>query len=101
VVKSVRSLKTCKKCGHYKDYGYFKDNHSNTEFYVLERHCVIGKCKGYCAYEICVLTALLQGKDKPPKLRKLYKDTSSIGRVLAFNTYLSLNSPIEKQFLNK
>ena len=76
VVKSVRSLKTCKKCGHYKDYGYFSDNHSNTECNVLEEYYVIDKYKGYCKCEKCVSTALSKGKDKPLKLRKLYEDTS-------------------------
>ena len=76
VVKSVRSLKTCKKCGHYKDYGYFSDNHSNTECSVLQEYHVIDKYKGYCNCEKCISTALSKGKDKPPKLRKLYRNAS-------------------------
>ena len=76
VVKSVRSLKTCNKGGHYKDYGHFKDKHSNTECNVLERDCEIVKYKGFCRCETCNFTALLLGKDKPLKLRKLYKGNS-------------------------
>ena len=75
MIKNARSLKTCKKCGHYKDYGYFSDNHSNTECSVLEENYAMDKYKGYCKCKKCISTALLRGKEKPPKLRKLYQDT--------------------------
>lgn len=41
---------------------------------VLEEYYVIDKYKGYCKCEKCVSTALLKGKDKPQKLKKLHQD---------------------------
>lgn len=55
--------------------GYFSGEHSNTECSVLEEYYVIDKYKGYCKCEKCISTALLKGKDKPQKLRKLYQDS--------------------------
>ena len=75
VVKNVRSSRKCKRCGHYKDYEYFSDSHSNTECNVLQEYYVIDKYKGYCKCEKCISTALIKGKNKPQKLRKLYQDT--------------------------
>ena len=72
LLKTVRSLKTCEECGHYNDYGYFSENHSDTECDVPEEYYVIDKYQGYFECKKCISTALSRGKDKPPKLRKLY-----------------------------
>jgi hypothetical protein len=72
VVKQMRALKTCTKCGHYKDYGYFSDLHSNSECNVLQEKYATHKYKGHCSCENCISTALLRGKEKNTKLRKLY-----------------------------
>lgn len=73
IVKQIRALKTCKKCGHYKDYGYYSGDHTNTDCSVHEEKYALEKYKGYCSCQFCQLTALNTGKDKHTKLRKIYR----------------------------
>ena len=73
IAKQIRALKTCKKCGHYKDYGHYSIDHSNTDCRVHEENYTSEKYKGYCSCQQCLSTALNSGKDKHPKLRKRYK----------------------------
>lgn len=72
VVKHNRALKTCKKCGHYKDYGHYSTHHSNTDCRVLEEDKIVDKYKGHCSCDHCIATLLNTGKDKHTKLRKIY-----------------------------
>jgi hypothetical protein len=66
---SRRALKTCKVCGHYKHFGFYRDKHSKTECFVMGEP-MTDIYVGFCSCEHCMLTAVTKGKEKPTKLRK-------------------------------
>lgn len=67
----INSLRTCNKCGHYKDHGQYKGHHTKSECNVNDLQIRI-KYIGYCSCEKCDALASAMGQEKPAHPRKLY-----------------------------
>jgi hypothetical protein len=61
--RAKRSLKTCNLCGHYKDHGFYKENHMQNKCN-LDDLPIREKFQGYCSCAHCEVTANLSGQEK-------------------------------------